>query len=186
MNFEVLENFDWYNEPENVRFEDDAMLVFAKGGVDFWQSIHHGLKKDDGHFFYGRKNGDFSLTLKWSFSEINNLSQCGIMIRIDERNWCKASIMNDGYGENMLSSVLTIGGHSDWAGFDIGSKIDSIWFRLVRKQDDYELLYSIDGVRFVKQRNFYMKCYEEVKIGAYIASPNQNDFCASLSDIKLD
>ena len=66
MNFEVLENFDWYNEPSNVRFEENEMLVFAKQEVDFWQSIHRGLKKDDAHFFYSRKNGDFSLILKRS------------------------------------------------------------------------------------------------------------------------
>ena len=46
--------------------------------------------------------------------------------------------------------------------------------------------YSLDGIKFVKQRMFYLKSYEEVKAGAYIASPNQGDFCAELSHLKLD
>lgn len=186
MNFEVLESFDWYNEPGNVRFEDGAMLVFARDGVDFWQSIHRGLKKDDAHFFYSRKDGDFSLTLKWSFSEIGSRSQCGIMLRIDERNWFKAFITKSEYNENILSSSLTNGGHSDWSGFDLKQNIDCIWFRLVREQDDYILYYSLDGIRFLNNRIFYLKSYEDVKVGAYIASPCQNNFSARLSDIKFE
>ena len=49
MHFEALENFEWYNDPENVRFENDAMIIYARQGTDFWQTVHLGLKKDDGH-----------------------------------------------------------------------------------------------------------------------------------------
>lgn len=187
MNFEVLENFNWYNEPENVRFEDDAMLVFSKSGVDFWQSIQSGIKKDDAHFFYCRKNEDFSLTLKWSFTEIDNFSQCGIMLRIDERNWFKAYVTDEDNDESYtLASVLTVGGHSNWFGIRIDEKINNIWFRLTRSQDNYVLYYSLDGIRFMKKGMFYLKSYEDVKVGAFIASPNKNDFFAQLSDIQFD
>ena len=46
MNFEVLENFEWYNEPENVRFEENSMVIYAKSGTDFMQKIHKGIRKD--------------------------------------------------------------------------------------------------------------------------------------------
>ena len=55
MNFEILEEFDWYNDPENVRFDIEGMKVFAKSNTDFWQCLQRGRKKDDGHFFFCRK-----------------------------------------------------------------------------------------------------------------------------------
>lgn len=185
MHFELLENFEWYNDPENVRFENDAMVIYARNDTDFWQSIHRGFKKDDGHFFFCRQNGDFFLTLKWTFECMEKFSQCGIMLRIDERNWFKASLMNEQAGNNVFVTSLTVGGHSDWSGFNFNRSVNELWFRLNRVGDDYIFSYSLDGVKFIKQRMFYLKSYEEVKAGAYIASPNQNDFCAELSNLKL-
>lgn len=185
MHFEQLENFEWYNDPENVRFEDDAMIIFARNETDFWQSIHRGFKKDDGHFFFCRQEGDFFLTLKWSFDKIEKFSQCGVMLRIDERNWFKASLMNEAEGNDVLATSLTIGGHSDWSGFSLNQKINEIWFRLNRVGDDYILSYSLDGAKFIKIKMFYLKSYEDVKVGAYIASPNEGNFSARLSNLKL-
>lgn len=185
MHFEQLEKFEWYNDPENVRFENDAMVIFARNGTDFWQSIHRGFKKDDGHFFFCRQEGDFFLTLKWSFEQIEKFSQCGVMLRIDERNWFKASLMNENEGCDVLATSLTIGGHSDWSGFNLNQKINEIWFRLNRVGDDYILSYSLDGIKFVKIKMFYLQSYEDVKVGAYIASPNEVNFSAMLSNLKL-
>lgn len=185
MHFEALENFEWYNEPENVRFENDAMIIFAKEGTDFWQSVHRGFKKDDGHFFFCRQNKDFFLTLKWRFEALDKFCQCGLMLRIDERNWFKASLMNETTGNNVLASSLTTSGHSDWAGFSLNQEVNELWFRLNRVEDDYILSYSLDGIKFVKLRMFYLKSYEDVKVGAYIASPNKMDFSAELSGLKL-
>ena len=185
MHFEQLENFEWYNDPENVRFENDAMVIYARADTDFWQSIRRGFKKDDGHFFFCRQNGDFFLTLKWKFNQLEKSSQCGLMLRIDERNWFKASLMNEQSGNNVFVTSLTVGGHSDWSGFNLGESVNELWFRLNRVGDDYIFSYSLDGVKFVKQRMFYLKSYEEVKVGAYIASPKQNDFCAELSHLKF-
>ena len=185
MHFEALEIFEWFNEPENVRFENDAMVIYAKSGTDFWQSIHHGFKKDDGHFFFCRQKDDFILTLKWRFDDLNKFSQCGLMLRVDERNWFKASLMNEVSGENVLATSLTLNGHSDWSGFKINADIHEIWFRLQRVEDDYILFYSLNGLEFNKIKMFYLKSFEEIKAGAYIASPNEENFCAELSNISL-
>jgi regulation of enolase protein 1 (concanavalin A-like superfamily) len=85
----------------------------------------------------------------------------------------------------MLASSLTIAGHSDWAGLRIADNIHEIWFRLQRVGDDYILFYSLDGQIYEKIRTAYLKGLEEVKVGAYIASPNEADFSAELQYIKL-
>lgn len=183
MNFEVLENFEWLNEPENVRFDENAMQIFAKPKTDFWQSVHRGIQKDNGHFFFCRQNGDFILTLKWKFETLEQFSQCGLMLRVDERNWFKVSVMKEMLDKEAVVSSFTINGHSDWAGFDLNKNVSEVWFRLQRVDDDYTLFYSLDGAVFERIRMFYMTSYEGVKVGAYIACPNDNGFCAELSNI---
>lgn len=186
MYFEALENFEWLNDPENVRFEEDSMTIYAKSGTDFWQSIQHGFKKDDGHFFFCRQNRDFVLTLKWKTFQFEKFSQCGIMLRVDEKNWFKSSLMDEKNGLCFISSY-TINGHSDWAGLSLEEqRISEIWFRLQRVNNDYILSYSLDGEQFTKSRMFYMPDFGEVKVGAYIANPSGRSFAAELSSIKID
>ena len=107
------------------------------------------------------------------------------MVRIDERNWFKASLMNEQAHQNVLASSYTVTGHSDWAGFNLPQDVEEIWYRLNRVGDDYIFSYSLDGVQFIKSRMFYLQSYEEVKVGAYIASPNCENFSAELSGLKL-
>lgn len=185
MNFEILENFEWYNEPENVRFEGDAMVVYPKVGTGFWQSIHRGYKRDNGHFFFCRKNGDFSISLGWRVGEIIQFAENGIMLRIDERNWFKATIEKETSNDFIITSSLTQQGHSDWAKTKIESFKGDIWFRLVKIGDEYEVFYSVDGNIFTKFRMFYLPVFEDVKVGAYISSL-EDETNSQLLDIFLD
>ena len=186
MNFEVLEKFEWYNDPENVRFDIDAMTVYAKSDTDFWQSVHRGYKKDNGHFFFCRQNGDFQLTLKWKIEDLKELAQCGVMVRIDERNWFKASIEKETSDDFSVISSFTTLGHSDLAKSIINGYNNEIWFRIVRVGDEFEVFFSVDGIAFVKFRMFYIKAFEDVKVGAYISSIQEDDFFAMLSDINIE
>lgn len=185
MNFEALENFEWFNDPENVRFENNAMIIYAKPKTDFWQSVHRGLSKDNGHFFYKRQSDDFILTLNWKFEKREQFSQCGLMVRIDEKNWFKVSVMNEVSGQEVLVSSLTINGHSDWCGFGIEKEISDIWFRVQRVDDDYTVFYSLDGIVYIRLRMFYLKGIDEPKVGAYIANPSESEFSAELATIKM-
>ena len=36
MLLESLKQFDWMNEPANVRFDENGMVVLAKYRTDFW------------------------------------------------------------------------------------------------------------------------------------------------------
>lgn len=82
---EQLRDFEWYNEPADVSFDERGMRVLSRARTDFWQSLHHRFSKDDGHFFFTRKTGNFSCTVKWNFETDGSFDQCGIMLRIDEQ-----------------------------------------------------------------------------------------------------
>lgn len=186
MKLESLMDFEWYNEPKNVIFLDKEMKIVAEPQTDFWQSIHHGIKKDNGHFFFLRKEGDFDLTAKWSFEEILNFNQCGLMIRVDERNWFKVSLMTADQNNPEIGTCLTLGGHSDWAGTKLNALPQSIFYKLKKKGDDFVCSYSLDKKSYIRLRQFYLKGIEpEIKVGVYICAPQQNSFEAILDEIEI-
>src|SRR5574344_1948681 len=112
MLLENLKQFDWLNEPYNVRFDEMGMHVSARGKTDFWCCSRYDFRKDDGHFFFSYVLGDFCCDLNWKFEEIAKFDQCGIMIRTDVNNWFKASIMYEDDNKPMLATSLTNEGYS--------------------------------------------------------------------------
>ncbi len=186
MKLENLIDFEWYNEPENVIFSDQEMKIVAKSLTDFWQSLHHQIKKDNGHFFYKKISGNFSLLIKWRFENATPFKQCGIMARVDERNWFKASILAKDENSPEIGTCLTLSGHSDWAGTQLQNMPDKIFYKLERRGDDFVCSYSLDGQKYIKLRQFYLRGVEnEIKIGAYLASPQNEPFDAVLDEIDL-
>ena len=107
----ALQDFEWYNEPANFIFRDKALIVQASPQTDFFQSRHRHYGKDNGHFFFTRVKGDFTLSTQWQYETSAPYDQCGIMLRIDANNWLKASIMYDNPERPMLGSSVTQQGY---------------------------------------------------------------------------
>lgn len=115
MLLDALRDFTWYNEPHNVRFIEEGMIVEVAEQTDFWQSAAHNFHRDNGHFFYTEKTGDFTLTLKWHSDEPLAFAQCGVMVRLDNLNWAKGGVLSPDLYKPQLGTVVTNAGHSDWA-----------------------------------------------------------------------
>lgn len=186
MKLENLIDFEWYNEPENVVLSNNEMKIAAHPKTDFWQSQHHKIKKDNAHFFFKRVDGNFVFSLKWCMHETDLFKQCGLMVRADERNWFKASVMAKDSSKPEIGTCLTVGGHSDWAGTVLKKPPQEIFYKIERLGDDFVCFYSFHGQKYVRLRQFYLPTLsEKIKVGAYIASPQDKPFEAVLSDIDL-
>lgn len=186
MLLETLKEFDWMNEPQLVRFTEDSMYVTAKYRTDFWCCARHNFRKDDGHFFFGYVLGDFCCDLDWSFTSAEAFNQCGIMLRQDVNNWFKASVMYENDEQPMLATSLTVDGYSDLATVELPHEIKHVWYRLKKRKGCYIASYSVDGENYTQLRKFYLPHEtDEVKVGAYICSPQQEDFTAELHGIKM-
>ena len=187
MLLETLKQFDWMNEPQRVRFDNDGMFVSAKQNTDFWCCSRFNFKKDDGHFFYGRAEGDFCCDLNWEFATRGQFNQCGIMLRVDGENWFKASIMYQDEQNPMLATSLTHMGLSDLATLPLPRGVKRVWYRLRRRRGWYIASYSLDGTEYIQLRKFYLiRDNDEIKIGAYLCAPQNDDFSAVLRGISLD
>lgn len=185
MLLDCLKDFTWYNEPANVRFVEGGMLVETEPETDFWQSAGHNFHKDNGHFFYTRKQGNFSLTVKWHFEAPVASDQCGIMLRLNNLNWAKAGFLSTDLRMPQLGSVVTINGSSDWAAWSLEQLPQDLWFRLLRRGSDFILLASTDGEVFRQLRMFSLPdTPAEIKAGAYACSPQPRGFECVLEDIS--
>ena len=51
MILENIKDFNWYNDPQNVRFVNNGMLIETRPRTDFWQNIDSHFQKDNGHLF---------------------------------------------------------------------------------------------------------------------------------------
>ncbi len=186
MILENLKNFEWLNEPENVIFANKEMKIVPKLQTDFWQSKHHNFYKDNGHLFFLRIEADFSLTVHWKAENMSNFNQCGIMVRLDDKNWFKSSVMCQNVDSPEIGSCVTLNAHSDWAGVMLSDLPQEIWYKIVRKKDDFMAYYSLDGKKYIRLRQFYMDTTGvELKVGAYVCSPQDKVFEAVLAEINF-
>src|SRR5260370_8903692 len=82
----------WLNDDEVGKADDGRMRVVSGGKTDFWRITHYDFVRDNGHFYYEQKAGDFTIQVKIEAKYEALYDQAGIMIRLDAANWIKAGI----------------------------------------------------------------------------------------------
>ncbi|TDP91326.1 uncharacterized protein DUF1349 [Halanaerobium saccharolyticum] len=118
MDKSIFNNFHWLNKPEEYYFEN-ALVIQTEPETDFWQRTHYGFRNDNGHALLTGLKDDFSFAAKFKFEPQDKYDQCGIMLRLDSKNWIKISTEYENQEISRLGSVVTNLGYSDWATEDI-------------------------------------------------------------------
>lgn len=182
-----LKDFGWLNDPQNVTFTALGMRAESKNGTDFWQNDDANVHKDNGHFFYIPKSSNFTLTLCWDMHIDGNFDQCGIMIRINDRNWLKSSLMFENRNNPSIASSATVNGFSDWATHKLSYVPEKICYQIKRIRDDYIVSYSLDGEKFEQIRLVHIPNEGDFPVlaGAYICSPRGQNFSATLTQLDF-
>lgn len=128
-----------------------------------------------------------SFVVKTDFAESHHrFDQCGVVVYLDSENWLKASIEYENEKFQHLGSVVTNGGYSDWATTEIPAATKSMWYRLSRREDDYRVECSTDGVKFQQMRICHMqKGGGKIRFGIYACSPEDSSFRAVFTDFKM-
>ena len=101
-------------------------------------------------------------------------------------NWLKASIEYENNEFQRLGSVVTNHGYSDWSTTDIDVSVRSMWYRISRRESDYCLECSADGVHFKQMRICHMwEGGEEIQFGIYACSPENSSFEAKFTHMAV-
>ena len=88
---------DWVvNKPCEVSIDDETgvIVIETEEETDFWQNTHYNFQRDDGHFL-GQTvadGQDFVFQATVSFEPNAQYDQAGVMVRVSESCWLKASV----------------------------------------------------------------------------------------------
>lgn len=105
---------------------------------------------------------------------------------LDCDNWLKASIEFENDVFQRLGSVVTNHGYSDWATTDIDGSVKSMWYRFSRRESDYCIECSEEGVNFRQMRICHMfEGASEIRFGVYACSPEESSFEAVFTRMEL-
>ena len=186
MKFDI-KNLKWTREPSGYSIADDRIEIVTSPHTDLWQRTYYHFRNDNAPVLQVETDEKyFSFTVKTEFDSKRRFDQCGIVMYLDSENWLKASIEYENGDFQHLGSVVTNNGYSDWATTEIDSAIRSMWYRLSRREDDYCIEYSEDGVVFRQMRVCHMwKGGDVIRFGIYACSPEESSFKAVFTNMEI-
>jgi len=184
MNFS---NFNWTREPTSYSIAHDKIEIITKPYTDLWQRTYYHFRNDNAPVFQiETEEKYFSFTVKTEFESKTRFDQCGIVMYLDSENWLKASIEYENETFQHLGSVVTNNGYSDWATTEIPANVKSMWYRFSRREDDYCIECSNDGITFKQMRICHMwKGGEKIQFGIYACSPENSSFKATFTNMEM-
>ena len=168
----------WLNEPPVWQTENDRLRVVTGPNTDFWRVTHYGFIRDNGHFYYEEKTGDFTIEAKIEAKYEALYDQAGVMIRLNAANWIKAGVEYTD-GSPHFSAVVTRD-FSDWSVLPAPSA-GAVWFRLTKLSSAIRIQYSIDGVSFRMLRLAYFPDAGSTQVGLMCCSPEREGFEAEFT-----
>jgi regulation of enolase protein 1 (concanavalin A-like superfamily) len=183
-----LGEFKWTREPEGFKNDNGKIEIITKPNTDLWQRTYYHFQNDNAPVYQMETDEKyFSLVVKTEFEDSHQrFDQCGIVLYLDSENWLKASIEYENDSFQHLGSVVTNHGYSDWATTEIDASVKIMWYRLSRREDDYRIECSKDGIYFEQMRVCHLhKGNGKIQIGIYACSPESSSFKAVFSNMEI-
>lgn len=180
--------FQWTREPKDYKISEDRIEITTVPHTDLWQRTYYHFRNDNAPVLQmSTAEQFFSFTVKTDFSQSHHrFDQCGIVLYLDSENWLKASVEYENEQFQYLGSVVTNYGFSDWATTEISPQVKSVWYRLSRREDDFRIECSYDGVTFHVMRVCHLlEGKEEIRFGVYACSPEESSFTAVFQDMQI-
>lgn len=185
MNFN---NFKWIREPKEYKIGNDRIEITTEPHTDLWQRTYYHFQNDNAPVLQMETEEPFfSFVVKTDFSDSHQrFDQCGIVMYLDSENWLKGSIEYENKEYQHLGSVVTNQGYSDWATTVIDASVKSMWYRFSRREDDYCIECSADGITYQQMRICHIhKGKGKIRFGIYACSPEESSFKAVFSNMKM-
>lgn len=177
----------WIRAPKQYFVGDDSVKIITEPFTDLWQRTYYHFRNDNAPALQMLTTEKFfSFVVKTEFDTKVRYDQSGIIMYLDSDNWLKASVEYENDVIQRLGSVVTNNGYSDWASVDVDASIKKVWFRLSRREDDFCIENSFDGVNFKQMRICHMfNAKDEIQFGIYACSAENSSFIAKFSEFEL-
>lgn len=177
----------WTRRPKDFCIASDRIEIVTAPHTDLWQRTYYHFRNDNAPVLQLQTDEKyFSFVVKTEFESKHRFDQCGIVLYLDSENWIKASVEYENEAFQHLGSVVTNHGYSDWATTELAADKKSMWYRLSRREDDYRIECSEDGVVFRQMRICHMWNGDAaVRFGIYACSPEDSSFRAVFTRMEL-
>lgn len=183
-----LQKLKWTREPKNYDVTDNRIIIDTEPHTDLWQRTYYHFRNDNAPVLQTETEEKFfSFVVKTDFENSHHrFDQCGIAVYLDSENWLKASVEYENKDIQHLGSVVTNSGYSDWATTEISAGIKTMWYRLSRREADFRIECSSDGITFSQMRICHLsKADGVIRFGIYACSPEDSSFRAVFTEFKL-
>ena len=182
-----LHEMKWTREPKNYKIYDDKAEIITDPHTDLWQRTYYHFRNDNAPALQMSTDKKyFSFIVKTEFESKNRFDQCGVVMYLDSEHWLKASVEYENERFQHLGSVATNMGYSDWATTAIDASVKSMWYRFSRREDDYCIECSADGVNYSQMRICHMwRANETIQFGIYACSPENSSFKATFTNLEI-
>ena len=186
MNFDI-NKLKWIREPKKYSINENKIEIITVPHTDLWQRTYYHFRNDNAPVLQLEiEDRYFSFVVKTKFESKHRFDQCGIVMYLDSDNWLKASIEYENEIFQHLGSVVTNNGYSDWATTEIDASVKEMWYRFSRREDDFCIECSYDGIIYKQMRICHMwKGNGKISFGIYACSPENSSFKATFTDLKL-
>ena len=177
----------WVREPKHYNVTSDKIEIITEPHTDLWQRTYYHFRNDNAPVLQiSTDEKYFSFIVKTVFESKNRFDQCGVAMYLDSENWLKGSIEYENERYQHLGSVATNMGYSDWATTAIDASIKSMWYRFSRREDDYCIECSEDGIHYSQIRICHMwKANDTIQFGVYACSPEDSSFRATFTNMEI-
>ena len=152
-----IAKLEWTRAPQSCTLSADRIEIVTKPHTDLWQRTYYHFRNDNAPVLQMKTlERYFSFVVRTEFESEHRFDQCGVVLYLDSENWLKGSIEYENETYQHLGSVVTNHGFSDWATTEIPASVRHMWYRLSRREDDFCIECSEDGVRFSQMRVCHM------------------------------
>ena len=181
------EKLVWTRMPKECCISTDQIQIVTAPRTDLWQRTYYHFRNDNAPVLQMQTDEKFfSFVVKTEFESKHRFDQCGIVMYLDSENWLKASIEYENEVFQHLGSVVTNHGYSDWATTEIPAAQKSMWYRFSRREDDYRIECSADGMTFKQMRICHMcNGAGTIHFGIYACSPEDSSFRATFTNMEI-
>ncbi len=182
-----INNFAWTRKPTAFTLSNGKIEIVTAPHTDLWQRTYYHFRNDNAPVLQMETDERFfSFVVKTEFESLHRFDQCGIVMYLDSENWLKASVEFENDTFQHLGSVVTNHGYSDWATTEIDASIKSMWYRFSRRESDYCIECSNDGITYKQMRICHMwNGAGPIRFGVYACSPENASFKATFTNMEL-
>ena len=184
----LTEKMTWTRAPQRFSVEAQRVTITTQPHTDLWQRTYYHFRNDNAPVLQTEtEERFFSFVVRTDFTESHHrFDQCGLVMYLDADNWLKASVEYENEAFQHLGSVVTNHGYSDWATTAIPADVKVMWYRFSRREDDYCVECSTDGLHFSQMRVCHMwEGAGPIRFGIYACSPEDSSFTAVFTDFRL-